>query len=226
MRHRPNSTRGAHPCGRFVPPSDRIAVLRLDLQGLADLRPHIVAAAHTAVGAGAIGLFNALLAHHRLRLRDRHEPEHSTVGRRDRRTARREDNTARRAHRSRRAFSEHARLTLQTLERGITSTVRIARESEKVVVFGFTSAGMYGRLPMLIRHIRRQEKDTRLVFREYTTDALVATLRGGHAGLGAKSVSNQQLSLLRIAVLSLPQSSGAQSLHRELPFGFLGHSFS
>src|SRR5579859_5145584 len=42
-----------------------------------------------------------------------------------------------------RAFSEHARLTLQTLERGITSTVRIARESEKKVVFGFTSAGMY-----------------------------------------------------------------------------------
>jgi DNA-binding transcriptional LysR family regulator len=83
-----------------------------------------------------------------------------------------------------RAFSEHARLTLQTLERGITSTVRIARESEKVVVFGFTSDGMYGRLPMLIRHFRQQEKDTRLVFREYTADALVAALKGGHVELG------------------------------------------
>ena len=44
--------------------------------------------------------------------------------------------------------------------------------------------------------------------------------------LGVKSVCDQQLSLLRIDVLGLPQRSGAQSLHRELPFGFLGHSFS
>lgn len=76
-----------------------------------------------------------------------------------------------------RAFYEHARRTLQTLERGIASTLRIARESKKLLVFGFTSAGMYGRLPDLIRQFRTRVNDAQLMFREYTADALLTALR-------------------------------------------------
>jgi DNA-binding transcriptional LysR family regulator len=125
-----------------------------------------------------------------------------------------------------RAFYEHARLTLQTLERGITATVKIARESEKVVVLGFTSAGLYGRTPRMVREWWRQCKDVRFVFREYTADALVTALEVGQVELGVLHghITNPAIAGITLeqerCVLAIP--SGHALLRRRKPISLAG----
>lgn len=76
-------------------------------------------------------------------------------------------------------FYEHARQTLQRLDQAVVSTMRVARSSQKKLVLGFTSAGLYGRIPDLIRRFHAAARDTQLVFREFSADALVEALRRG-----------------------------------------------
>lgn len=82
-------------------------------------------------------------------------------------------------------FYERARQTLQSLEQAVVSTVRVARSTQKTLVFGFTSAGFYGQIPDLIRRFRASAQDTQLIFREYSADALVAALRDGSVDVAA-----------------------------------------
>lgn len=82
-------------------------------------------------------------------------------------------------------FHERAQQTLQSLEQAVVSTVRVARSTQKTLVFGFTSAGFYGKIPDLIRRFRVAAQDTQLIYREYSADALVAALGEGSVDVAA-----------------------------------------
>jgi DNA-binding transcriptional LysR family regulator len=76
-------------------------------------------------------------------------------------------------------FYEHARRILQNLETGVASTLKAARDERQLIVFGFTSAGLYGQLPELIRKFRVKHPNAQIAFREYGPDALITAIRTG-----------------------------------------------
>jgi DNA-binding transcriptional LysR family regulator len=82
-------------------------------------------------------------------------------------------------------FYDSARRTLQTLEQGTALAVKAARNSHRKLVLGFTSAGLYGCLPDLIRRFYTASSDIQLAFQELTADALLSSLNTGVIDIAA-----------------------------------------
>ena len=82
-------------------------------------------------------------------------------------------------------FYEYARRILQNLETGVASTLKAARGAQQLIVFGFTSASLYGGLPELIRRFRIGHPNAQIAFREYGPDALIGAIRNGKVDVAA-----------------------------------------
>ena len=81
-----------------------------------------------------------------------------------------------------RVFYEYACLSMETAKRGKSLALRAAHGEHRISL-GVTSAGLYGKMPEVMRSLSSRQPEIEWAIQEYRNDDIVAALRNGEIDL-------------------------------------------